>query len=287
MRWGILLCTEAAGDGVSRLARQALDDAEAYTAAGAAALVTGDHPAGGETTVLDPIAVLAAVAGRLDRRPAATAGPRPEQVLPQLMPSLVAGAAAAAVTQTRLTSLDALAGAAVPVALAAGYRAADFEAAERPFADRFAARWKLAESLVAAGRQVWCCAVTPRAAERGGAAGAGVYLGPGLTEDRYRQLRAAAPAAPLAVRVDLDLADDGAPAASAAKYARHRGRGYPAEQALSGRPGELLARLGELAAALTPALTVLRVTWPGQPPEAARRQRDRFLAEIAPGLVTQ
>jgi hypothetical protein len=283
MRWGILLCTEAAGGGVSRVARQALDDAEAYAAAGAAALVTGDHPAGGETTVLDPIAVLSAVAGRLDRRAvAATAGTGP-----RLMPSLVAGAAAAAVTATRLTSLDALAGAAVPVALAAGYRAADFEAAERPFADRFAARWKLAESLISAGRQVWCCAITPRAAERAGSAGAGIYLGPGLTEDRYRQLRAAAPDAPLAIRVDLDLADDDAPAASAAKYASHRSRGYPAEQALSGHPGELLARLGELAAALTPALTVLRVTWPGQPPEAARRQRDRFLAEIAPGLVTQ
>jgi hypothetical protein len=283
MRWGILLCTEAAGGGVSRVARQALDDAEAYTAAGAAALVTGDHPAGGETTVLDPIAVLSAVAGRLDRRNvAATAGAGPH-----LVPSLVAGAAAAVVTQTRLTSLDALAGAAVPVALAAGYRAADFEAAERPFADRFAARWKLAESLIAAGRQVWCCAITPRSAERAGSAGAGVYLGPGLTQDRYRQLRAAAPGAPLAIRVDLDLVDDDTPAASAAKYARHRSRGYPAEQALSGRPGELLARLGELAAELTPALTVLRVTWPGQPPEAARRQRDRFLAEIAPGLVTQ
>jgi len=282
MRWGILLCTEAAGGGVSRVARQALDDADAYAAAGAAALVTGDHPAGGETTVLDPIAVLSAVAGRLDRRTAVAAGPGPH-----LMPSLVAGAAAAAVTATRLASRDALAGAAIPVALAAGYRAADFDAAERPFADRFAARWKLAESLIAAGRQVWCCAITPRAAERAGSAGAGVYLGPGLTEGRYRELRAAAADAPLAIRVDLDLADAGTPAASAAKYARHRSRGYPAEQALSGRPGELLARLGELAAALTPALTVLRVTWPGQPPEAARRQRDRFLAEIAPGLAAR
>src|ERR1700723_2719836 len=112
MRWGILLCTEAAGGGVSRVARQALDDADAYAAAGAAALVAGDHPAGGKTTVLDPIAVLSAVAGRPARRAVAAAGTGP-----RLMPSLVAGAAAAAVTQTRLTSLDALAGAAVPVAL--------------------------------------------------------------------------------------------------------------------------------------------------------------------------
>lgn len=285
MRWGILLCTEAVGGSAERVARQALADAEAYISAGAAALVAGDHPAGGETTVLDPIAVLSAVAGRL----AVGAGETGETggTSPELMPCLVAGAAAPALTQTRLTSLDALTGAPVPVALAAGYRPADFEAAGRPFEDRFAARWKLAESLIRTGRQVWCCAITAQSAERAGRAGAGMYLGPGLTGDRYRQLRDAAPAAPLAIRVDLDLAgDDELATASQAKYARHRSRGYPAEQALAGRPKEVLARLGDLAGVLTPSLAVLRVTWPGQAPDEARRHRDRFLAELAPELVT-
>jgi hypothetical protein len=277
MQWGILLCTEAVVGDLARLALQAVQDATAYTSAGASMLVAGDHPAGGETRVIDPVAMLAAVTGQ--RTQSLAPGARLK-----VMPSLVAGATAPQVAETRLASLDALAGSAVPVALAAGYREADFRAAERPFADRFRARWRLTETLLASGRQVWSCSVTPRSAERAAQLGAGVYLGPGLDPRRYRELRDAALSAPLAVRIDLDLSHGGLATARRAKYDRHQSRGYPAVHAFGGGPAAIHDQLGEMVAELAPSLTVLRVTWPGEEPLLAARHRDLFLTEIAPGL---
>lgn len=207
--------------------------------------------------------------------------------------SVIAGLTTAERLAADIATLRAIGDGAAGVALAAGYRRADFAAAGRDFETRFERRGAILAALAADSDGcepgwLWSAAGTTRAAQRAAASGVPWYGAPTLDAGR-----AAAIGGDVVLRRDVLLADGPADLADRArrfvepKYGAYAAWGYgdgDAGAVVAGEPGEVAGALGRLITTLRPRGLVLRLCWPDMDGDQAAAHVRAFARDVVPAL---
>ena len=282
---GLLLGTQRGTMAYDDMYAAVRAEARAAAAGGFHALVAPEHLHAEPYGMLQPWPLLGAVREAVDA-PIATVA------------SIIAGLTSPERITANLHTLRAVGDGPAGIALAAGYRPEDFEAAWRPFADRWTRRAQILHALADGGvcdsGWLWSAAGTERAARRAGEAGVPVYGGPTLTVEEAVALGAAGGHGQV-LRRDVLVGADGAEARDrwerfgAPKYGAYARWGFTGGQAagrsvIVGTPREVTVAIGDVVNRTGASGLVLRLCWPEMSAAESLAHVRCFATDVIPGL---